>query len=265
MSDVITTKREDAILEVTLDRPKANAINLETSRLMGETFRDFRDDPDLRVAIIRTAGERFFSAGWDLKAAADGDAVDGDYGVGGFAGLQELRGLNKPVIAAVSGMAVGGGFELMLSADLIYAAEHSTFALPEIKAGTLADAATVKLPKRIPYHVAMEMLYLGRWMDTDEALRWGLINEALPEDKLMDRVWEVARELASGPPLVFASIKEVAREAESMKFQEAMNWITKRQFETVDLLYDSEGQHGRFQGLCRETRPGLEGSLTLMI
>ena len=240
MSDVLTTRNEGGILEVTLDRPRANAIDLHTSRKMGEIFKGFRDDPELRVAIIKTAGDKFFCAGWDLKAAADGDAVDGDYGVGGFAGLQELRGLNKPVIAAVNGMAVGGGFELMLSADLIYAADHSTFALPEIRAGTLADAATLKLPRRIPYHIAMEMLYRGRWMDSAEALRWGLINEALPVDQLMDRVWEVARELASGPPLVFAAIKEVAREAESMKFQEGMNWITKRQFSTVDTLYGSE-------------------------
>ncbi len=173
MSDVVKTRREGGVFEVTLDRPKANAIDLATSRLLGETFRVFRDDPELRVAIVKTAGEKFFSAGWDLKAAAGGDAVDGDYGVGGFGGLQELRDMNKPVIACVNGMAVGGGFELALSCDLIYASDHSSFALPEIKAGTLADAATIKLPKRIPYHVAMDLLLTGRWMDVQEAHRWG--------------------------------------------------------------------------------------------
>ena len=187
-SDVIKTTRKNGIFHVVLDRPKANAIDLQTSRQMGEVFRTFRDDPELRVAIVSTAGDKFFCAGWDLKAAADGDAVDGDYGVGGFGGLQELRDLNKPVIAAVEGMAVGGGFQLALSCDLIYCTSESRFALPEIKAGTLADAATVKLPKRIPYHVAMEMLFLGRWMSADEAKHHGLINDVLAADKLMDHV-----------------------------------------------------------------------------
>ena len=239
-SDVVKTRREGAILEVTLDRPKANAIDLATSRIMGETFKAFRDDPELRVAILRSAGERFFSAGWDLKAAAAGDAVDGDYGVGGFGGLQELRDLNKPVIAAVAGMAVGGGFELALSADLIFASTESSFALPEIRAGTLADAATCKLPRRIPYHVAMDLLLTGRWMNAEEAQRWGLVKEVVPAAGLMDRAWDCARLLASGPPLVYAAIKEVARAAEATTFQDAMNRITKRQFPTVDRLYDSE-------------------------
>ena len=146
MQDPIRTRSEDGILEVIIDRPKANAIDLATSREMGLIFRDFRDNRDLRVAIVTGAGEKFFSAGWDLKAAADGDAVDGDYGVGGFGGMQELRDLNKPIICAVNGICCGGGLEIALSTDLIIAAAHATFALPEIRSGTVADAASIKLP-----------------------------------------------------------------------------------------------------------------------
>ncbi|WP_421702362.1 carnitinyl-CoA dehydratase [Aliiroseovarius sp.] len=240
MTNPIKTRREGAILEVTLDRPKANAIDLATSRIMGDVFAEFRDDPELRVAIITGGGEKFFCPGWDLKAAADGDAVDGDYGVGGFGGIQELRDLNKPVIAAVNGIACGGGLELALSADMILAADHATFALPEIRSGTIADAASVKLPKRIPYHIAMELLLTGRWFDAEEAHRWGLVNEITTGDQLMDRAWELARLLASGPPLVYAAIKEIVRDAEDAKFQDAMNRITRRQLRTVDVLYGSE-------------------------
>ena len=259
-SEAVKTRAEGHIFEVTLDRPKANAIDLVTSRRMGEVFKSFRDDPELRVCIVRTAGEKFFSAGWDLKAAAAGDSVVGDYGVGGFAGLQELRDLNKPVIAAVEGMCVGGGFELALSCDMILATEASSFALPEIRAGTLADAATIKLPKRIPYHVAMDMLLTGRGMDCAEAHRWGLVNEMMADGPaLYDRAWELARLLASGPPLVFAAIKEVAREAESMKFQDAMNRITKMQLATVDKLYNSEDGMEGFKAFAEKRDPVWKG------
>ncbi len=255
----VKTVRRGHVLEVTLDRPKANAIDLKTSVIMGDVFTEFRDDPDLRVAIITGAGEKFFCPGWDLKAAADGDAVDGDYGKGGFGGLQELRGLNKPVIAAVNGICCGGGLELALSADIILAADHAQFALPEIRSGTVADAASVKLPKRIPYHIAMEMLFTGRWIDAEEAHRWGLINHIHPGAELLEKAREMADLLASGPPLVYAAIKEIVREAEDMKFQDAMNRITRSQFETVERLYRSEDQAEGARAFAEKRDPVWKG------
>ena len=255
----IKTRREGAILEVTLDRPKANAIDLKTSRIMGLTFRAFRDDDTLRVCILRAAGEKFFCPGWDLKAAADGDAVDGDYGVGGFGGLQELPNLNKPVIAAVNGICCGGGLELALSADLILCSSNATFALPEIRSGTVADAAAIKLPKRIPYHVAMDLLLTGRWFDAEEALRWGIIKEITTPQDLLSKAWDLARLLESGPPLVYAAIKEVVREAEALRFQDALNRVTKRQLVSVDQLYSSEDQLEGARAFAEKRDPVWKG------
>ena len=251
--------RSGAILEVVLDRPKANAIDAATSRVMSKAFAEFRDDPDLRVAIITGAGDKFFCAGWDLKAAAAGEAPDSDYGPGGFGGIQELPNLNKPIIAAVNGMAVGGGFEWALSADMILAAEHARFALPEIKAGTLADAATLKLPRRIPYHIAMDLLLTGRWMEVAEAHQRGLVNEVLPADKLMARARELAALLAGGPPLVFAAIKEVVRESQDMPFEDALLRIRQRRFRSVDMLYSSEDQREGARAFAEKRAPVWKG------
>ena len=259
MSDAIKVEKRGAVLEVTIDRPKANAIDLATSRIMGEVFRDFRDDEEMRVAILTAAGEKFFSAGWDLKAAAEGDAVDGDYGVGGFGGLQELPHLHKPVICAVNGICCGGGLEMALSCDIILAAEHASFALPEIRSGTVADAASIKLPKRIPYHIAMELLLTGRWIDAEEASKWGLVNHIYPADDLQDKAREMADLIASGPPLVNAAIIEIVRDAEDKKFQDALNKITKSQYATVEKLYNSEDQLEGARAFAEKRDPVWKG------
>ena len=259
MSDAVKTVIDGSVLEVTLDRPKANAIDSPTSQELGRVFEDFRDNPELKVVIITGGGEKFFCAGWDLKAAAGGEGVTSDFGVGGFGGLQELPDMNKPVIAAVNGIACGGGFELMISADIIIAAEHATFALPEINAGTLADAATLKLPKRIPYHVAMELLLTGRWMDAVEAHRWGLVNEITDAGNLLTRAREVAQRLAKGPPLVFAAIKETVRVTENMNFQESIDMLNAEGIATVKKLYNSEDMHEGALAFSEKREPVWKG------
>ena len=259
MTSPIRTERHGRVLEVTIDRPKANAIDAATSRIMGDVFASFRDDPELRVAILTSTGEKFFCPGWDLKAAAEGEAPDSDYGVGGFGGLQQLPGLNKPVICAVNGLAFGGGFEIMISCDIIIAAEHATFALPEINSGTVADAATVKLPRRIPYHVAMELLFTGRRIDAAEAKHWGLINEIVPAAELLTRARALAEQLAGGPPLVFAAIKEIDRETSHLPVLEAMKMVTGRKLATVDKLYSSEDQLEGARAFAEKRKPQWKG------
>ncbi len=220
MTEIKTTAK-NSILEIVLDRPKANAIDRRASHLLNDVFSNFRDDPALRVAIITGAGEKFFCAGWDLKAAASGEASDSDWGPGGFAGLNYPRNLFKPVIAAVNGIACGGGMELMLGTDIIVAEEHATFALPEINVGVLPDAGTIKLRRRIPYHVAVEFLMTGRWMDVTEAKHWGLVNHVVGKGGAMDKAREIARQIADGPPLLFPAIKQLLQRTEMVAEHEA--------------------------------------------
>src|SRR5476649_2015603 len=214
MTDGIKTVKDGAVLEVTIDRPKANAIDLATSRRLNDVFTSFSDDATLKIAIITGAGDRFFSPGWDLKAAAAGEDSDENWGVGGFGGLNYPRNLNKPIIAAVNGIACGGGFEVVLGTDIIVMEEHAKFALPEIQVGVLADAGTVKLRRRIPYHVAVEFLLTGRWMDAAEAKHWGLANHVVAKGEGLSKAREIARQLVAGPPLLFPAIKQLMRHTE---------------------------------------------------
>lgn len=217
----IRTTTSGAILEVTLDRPKANAIDLPASRRLNDIFTAYRDDPALRVCIVTGAGDRFFSAGWDLKAAATGEESDEDWGSGGFGGLNHPRNLDKPLIAAVNGIACGGGFEIVLGCDIIVMEEHARFALPEINVGVLADAGTIKLRRRIPYHVAVEFLMTGRWMDSAEAKHWGMANHVVPRGQSLEKAREIANQLAAGPPLLFPAIKQLLRHTEMIPEHQA--------------------------------------------
>tara|TARA_B100001123_G_C15232477_1_gene995717 strand:- start:598 stop:1374 length:777 start_codon:yes stop_codon:yes gene_type:complete len=257
MNDPIKVKKDGAILEVTIDRPKANAIDSKTSIILGDIFLNFRDDPKLRVAIITGAGDKFFSAGWDLKAVNEGEQADADYGVGGFGGLQELPDMNKPIIAAVNGIACGGGLEIMISTDIIIAADHATFALPEINVGVIADAATIKLRRRIPYHVAIEFLMTGRWMDTKEAKHWGLINEVVPANNLMNRAKEIATKIAKGPNLIYSSIKEVMRKTENIDEQPAFDIL--RSLDSVKKVYGSEDLTEGASSFVKKEKPKWKG------
>jgi crotonobetainyl-CoA hydratase len=219
--DGVRTTRTGAILEITLDRPKANAIDLAASRRLNDIVTAFRDDPEVRVAIVTGSGEKFFSPGWDLKAAAAGEESDSDWGVGGFAGFNYPRNLNKPIIAAVNGIACGGGFEIVLGTDIIVMEEHAKFALPEINVAVLADAATIKLRRRIPYHVAVEFLMTGRWMDATEARHWGMCNHVVPKGQGLAKAREIAKQLADGPPLLYPAIKQLLRHSEMVPEHEA--------------------------------------------
>ncbi len=210
MDPVRTEVVDDDVLLITLDRPAANAIDVATSHELHAAFTRLEDDPDLRVGVLTGAGDRFFSAGWDLKAAAAGEAVDADHGPGGFAGLTELFGRTKPVIAAVNGLALGGGLELALAADLLVVAEHAELALTEVRVGVVADAGgLLRLPRLLPGAIARELLLTGRRMTADEAGRWGLANRVVPASGLTETALALAAEIRAGAPLAVAAVQEV--------------------------------------------------------
>jgi crotonobetainyl-CoA hydratase len=218
----IEVVRNAEILEVTINRPKANAIDAATSREMSAVFESFMKDSQLRVAILTGSGTRFFSAGWDLTAASEGEAFESDYGVGGFGGICELKYRPKPVIVAVNGMAVGGGFEIALAADLIVAAEHAEFFLPEANLGLIADNATIRLPKIVPPNIAREMLISGRRMSATEAQSWGIVNQVTSTENLMTAARELATKICAAAPLSVAAVLELVRDLEDVSTDDAM-------------------------------------------
>ena len=240
MGNPVTTTSHDGILEVLLDRPKANAIDAATSRVLSGVFADFRDDPSLRVAILTGAGERFFSAGWDLNAAAEGEDFEADYGEGGFGGFPELPGRNKPVICAVNGLAVGGGFEIAMAADLVVAAEHAAFFLPETSLGIIPDAGAIRLPRILPPAIANEVLYAGRRMDAAEALRWGLVNAVVPADRLLEEARAMAGRIVAAAPLAVEAVMAVDRETRALPLDGAFAHLRSGGLAAYERMLSSE-------------------------
>jgi enoyl-CoA hydratase/carnithine racemase len=197
---------------VVIDRPdRANAIDLETAEALAATFDELEHDDDTRAVVLTGAGERVFSAGMDLKAVEAGQADEINGVAGGFAGLVR-RDFPKPIVAAVNGAAMGGGFEIVLACDLVVAAEHARFGLPEVTVGLMAaSGGAVRLPQRLPWPLAMELLLLGEPVDARRALELQLVNKIVPGDEVVGAAVELAERLSAHDPRAVQAAKRVAR------------------------------------------------------
>lgn len=236
----VRTERNGEVLIITLDRPKANAINVGTSLELYAAFKLLDEDPALRVGIITGTG-RFFSAGWDLNSANEGEAADADHGPGGFAGLTEYFSLSKPVIAAVNGLAVGGGFELALAADLIVASDTARFWLPEVQLGILPDSGgLLRLPKSLPARLAREMILTGRRLDAAEAQAMGLLSRVCAGEDLIATALDLAREIAKGAPLAIKAAREILRATDGLEVAEGYKLMRSGAIPSYRAMLDSE-------------------------
>ncbi|WP_347268822.1 enoyl-CoA hydratase-related protein [Paracoccus sp. (in: a-proteobacteria)] len=221
MTSPVHIRRDGGIHEITLDRPKANAIDVATSRALYSAFAAFEADPQARVAILTGAGTRFFSAGWDLKAAEQGEAVDADHGPGGFAGLTEFHDRRKPVIAAVNGLAVGGGFELALACDIVLASDTAQFFLPEVTLGIVADSGGVlRLPKAVPRALATRMLLTGERLTAAQALQQGLVSEVVAPGDLLPAARALAERICTAAPLAVAATRAILTQTGHLSVEE---------------------------------------------
>ena len=259
MSNFLRINKNGHILEIILDRPRANAIDSVASREMGKVFTEFRDDPDLRVAILTGAGEKFFSAGWDLKAVSEGEGYFDDYGEGGFGGFAELPGLLKPVICAVNGMAIGAGFEMLLRADFIIAADHAQFTLPEARMGVAPDVGTFMLSKLLPRQKAFEILMTGRQFSAQELASFGLINDVVPVDQLMDKARALADELLLAAPLTLAAIKEAVNLSENLTFEDSLAALRSKAWPVFMKMLNSDDAKEGAKAFVEKRDPDWKG------
>jgi len=207
--EFVRTEREGRVLVVTLNRPEVmNACHAPMHHELHGVWNDFADDPELWVAVLTGAGDRAFSAGNDLKATHSGAGID--WPPTGFCGLTSRFDLEKPIVAAVNGVAMGGGFETALACDLIVASDKARFALPEVRVGLFAAAGGVqRLSRQIGRKAAAGMMLSGRTVHAEEAAALGIVNEVVPHEGLKARALEVARDLAAVSPSSIKATKRV--------------------------------------------------------
>ncbi|RSM78220.1 enoyl-CoA hydratase [Amycolatopsis sp. WAC 01375] len=220
----VRTERVGGTLLITIDRPRArNAVNAAVAAGLAEALDLLETDPGLRAGVL-TGADGSFSAGMDLKAALKGESpeVPGR----GFGGLTEAE-LSKPLIAAVEGWAMGGGFELALGCDLVVAAEDAKFGLPEVKRGLIAaGGGVIRLPKRIPHHLAMEFLLTGEPIGAERAGSLGLVNRVVPSGEAAAVALQLAEQVAANAPLALALVKKIVRAADGVP--DAQAFATQR-------------------------------------
>jgi crotonobetainyl-CoA hydratase len=237
----VRVEKRGAVAIVTIDRPKANAIDASTSVAMYEAVRAADEDPGVRAIVVTGAGDRFFCAGWDLKAAAAGEAADADFGPGGFAGVTEYAGRRTPLVAAVNGLAIGGGFELVLACDLVVASASAEFSLPEVSLGLVADSGgLLRLPRRVPRALAIELLLTGRRLAADEAHRWGLVNDVVPATDVVDAAIRLAEHASAGAPLSVGAVLEVLEATEALDWQSGFAEMRSGRLATYAAVAGSE-------------------------
>jgi enoyl-CoA hydratase/carnithine racemase len=236
MADEVLRERRGNVEILTINRPEArNAINGAVSRAMSEIMDELADDGDCWVVVITGAGDKAFSAGMDLKAFASGEGGDIIGASGGFGGLTQ-RDFPKPIIAAVNGSALAGGLEIMLSCDLVVAATHATFGIPEAKRGLIAGAGgLIRLPKRLPMALALELAMTGDPIDAERAQALGLINQVVPAESLLEEATALAERIAANAPLAVRYSKSVMKRAAELP--ESEGWAINA--EAVGVVFSS--------------------------